>query len=257
MACPGVVSVAAQRRLTAAACQRYMLSGDVFDADKAIGLGFVDFLGSPQDVEREMERILGRFSTIDPKLLSAGKAACPAPTMDEALLTMGGLDSREQAPRQDETPLVRLLHNESDGILVVELNDPEHGNAIDSAIADDLRRAVDTARTLTNVRCVVFQGTGPHFCVGVNPYTFIPRTKLLPILTAASVTYDIYRAFVSIRELGVPVVCVVHGKVMGGGLAAMINADFRICAKDASINYGNLPPVACVRACCCPRISND
>ena len=242
---PGVVSVAAQRRLTAAACQRYMLSGDVFDADKAIGLGFVDFLGSPQDVEREMERILGRFATIDPKLLSAGKAACPAPTMDEALLTMGGLDRREQAPRQDETPLVRLLHNESDGILVVELNDPEHGNAIDSAIADDLRRAVDTARTLTNVRCVVFQGTGPHFCVGVNPYTFIPRTKLLPILTAASVTYDIYRAFVSIRELGVPVVCVVHGKVMGGGLAAMINADFRICTKDASINYGNLPRGVC------------
>ena len=242
---PGVVSVAARRRLTVAACQRYMLSGDVIGADSAAALGLVDFLGSGEDLECELQRILGRFATIDPNLLSAGKAACPASTMDEALLAMGDLGSRGEAPPRDGQRLVRLLHNSSSGVLVMELNDPEHGNAIDSAIANDLRRAVDTARTLAGVRCVVFQGAGPHFCVGVNPYTFIPRTRQLPLLTAASVTRDIYRAFAAIRELGAPVVCVVHGKVMGGGLAAMLHADYRVCAGDATINYGNLPRGVC------------
>ena len=242
---PGVVSVAARRRLTEAACQRYMLSGDAIGADKAAALGLVDFLGSDEDVERELQRILGRFAAVDPKLLAAGKAACPASTVDEALLAMGALHARCEAPSRDGPPLVRLRHDPRSSVLVVELNDPEHGNAIDSAIADDLRRAVDTARTLAEVRCVVFQGTGPHFCVGVNPYTFIPRTRQLPVLTAASVTRDIYRSFVAIRELGVPVVCVVHGKVMGGGLAAMLNADFRICTREATINYGNLPRGVC------------
>ena len=242
---PGVVSVAARRRLTEAACQRYMLSGDAIGAEKAAALGLVDFLGSEEDVERELQRILGRFAAVDPKLLAAGKAACPASTVDEALLAMGALGAGGDAPARDGPPLVRLRHNPSRGVLVVELNDPEHGNAIDSAIADDLGRAVDTARTLPDVRCVVFQGTGPHFCVGVNPYTFIPRTRQLPVLTAASVTRDIYRAFVGIRDLGVPVVCVVHGKVMGGGLAAMLNADARICTREATINYGNLPRGVC------------
>ena len=242
---PGVVSVAARRRLTVAACQRYMLSGDVIGADSAAALGLVDFLGSGEELERELQRILGRFATIDPNLLSAGKAACPASTMDEALLAMGDLASPGDAPPRDGQRLVRLLHNSSSGVLVMELNDPEHGNAIDSAIANDLRRAVDTARTLAGVRCVVFQGAGPHFCVGVNPYTFIPRTRQLPLLTAASVTRDIYRAFAAIRELGAPVVCAVHGKVMGGGLAAMLHADYRVCAGDATINYGNLPRGVC------------
>ena len=242
---PGVVSVAARRRLTEAACQRYMLSGDAIGAEKAAALGLVDFLGSEEDVERELQRILGRFAAVDPKLLAAGKAACPASTVDEALLAMGALGPGGDAPARDGPPLVRLRHNPSRGVLVVELNDPEHGNAIDSAIADDLGRAVDTARTLPDVRCVVFQGTGPHFCVGVNPYTFIPRTRQLPVLTAASVTRDIYRAFVGIRDLGVPVVCVVHGKVMGGGLAAMLIADARICTREATINYGNLPRGVC------------
>ncbi|NER96523.1 MAG: enoyl-CoA hydratase/isomerase family protein, partial [Symploca sp. SIO1B1] len=164
---------------------------------------------------------------------------------EQALITMGGLDPTPRTRERDEQPLVRLLQDSDAGVLIIELNDPDYSNAIDWAIAEDLRRAIDTAKTLSNVRAIVFQGQGEHFCVGVNPYNFIRRTKQLPVLTAARVTYDIYRAFVGVRDLKVPVICAVHGKVMGGGLAAILNADYRICAKDALFNYGNLPRGVC------------
>ena len=84
---------------------------------------------------------------------------------------------------------------------------------------------------------------GKHFCVGVNPYSFIKNTKRLPVLTAAAVTKFIYTAFVRIRQIDAPVVCVAHGTIVGGGFAAMLNSDYRILVDDKGtvLTYGNLP----------------
>lgn len=243
---PGLVSVAAQARLSEAQCRRYMLTGDRFDAQTAQQLGLVDFVGTPGEVERELQRLLGRFSAIAPDLLAAGMALLPAATEETALVAMGGLDRRERLRERAPDPLVELRHQPETGVLVITLNDPTHSNAIDWAIAADLQQAISAAKVMGDaVRAVVLQGRGDHFCVGVNPYSFIRRTKDLPVLTAARVTYEIYRAFVGIRDLGVPVVCALHGKVMGGGLAAMLNADYRIAAQSTVFNYGNLPRGVC------------
>ncbi|HPE71281.1 MAG TPA: beta-ketoacyl synthase N-terminal-like domain-containing protein, partial [Candidatus Competibacter sp.] len=243
---PGLVSVAARARLTEAQCRRYMLTGDRMDAQTAKQLGLADFVGTQAEVERELQRLLHRFSAIDPDLLAAGAALLPAMTEQTALVAMGGLDHRERRRERTPDPLVELQHQPDTGVLVITLNDPTHANAIDWAIANDLHRAIATAKAMGDaVRAVVLQGSGEHFCVGVNPYSFIRRTKDLPVLTAAHVTYGIYRAFVGIRGLGVPVICVLHGKVMGGGLAAMLNADYRIAAQSTVFNYGNLPRGVC------------
>ena len=73
----------------------------------------------------------------------------------------------------------------------------------------------------------------------------IGTTKQLPTITSGQITYEIYRAFVGVRDIGVPVVACVHGKVVGGGLAAMLNADYRIAHAGANFNYGNLPRGVC------------
>ncbi len=242
---PGLVSVYARRRLGEAACQRYMLTGDAFDATTAQALGFVDKTGNKTEIEQELQRLLRRFQTIDPRLLSEGRQSCPAETPELAMIAMGGLDRRARARERDERPLVRLLHNPESGVLVIELNDPDFSNAIDWAVGDDLARAIAAARDLKPLRAVVLQGAGDHFCVGVNPYNFIRRTKELPVLTAARAVHDIYDAFVSIRTLEVPVVSALHGKVMGGGMAAALIGDYRIAASDALFNYGNLPRGVC------------
>ncbi|MGN6323458.1 MAG: hydroxymethylglutaryl-CoA synthase [Dyella sp.] len=242
---PGVVSVAAQRRLRAADCRRLMLTGDAIDARTARRYGLVDVMGSKQDIEQELKRLLMRLATIEPTLLHACQTRCPAPDMASALVTMGALGASANEATHDAQPLVRVQHDAADGVAVIELNDALHSNAIDAPMARDLHRAMATVQQLQAVRAVIVQGDGAHFCVGVNPYRFTATMKAMPVLTAAHQVFDIYRAFTRMRELPVPVICVVHGKVVGGGLAAMLNADYRICSADASFNVGNLPRGVC------------
>lgn len=45
----------------------------------------------------------------------------------------------------------------------------------------------------------------------------------------------------AIRNLPVPTICAVHGKLIGGGVALALAADIRVAAKNASYNFGNLP----------------
>jgi enoyl-CoA hydratase/carnithine racemase len=120
---------------------------------------------------------------------------------------------------------------------------------MDFALAEQLNAKIDAmeAGEHGEVRAVIFYGKGEHWCVGVNPYSFIKNTKRLPVITAASVTKFIYTAFVRVRQIKAPVVCVAHGKIVGGGFAAMLNSDYRILVDDDStvLNYGNMPRGVC------------
>ena len=78
-------------------------------------------------------------------------------------------------------------------------------------MADDLMRAIKKLKEMRDevdangaqkVRAIVFQGAGDHFCVGVNPYNCIRRTKQLPVITSGQITYEIYRAFVALCDIG-------------------------------------------------------
>ena len=47
------------------------------------------------------------------------------------------------------------------------------------------------------------------------------------------------------RALRVPVVCALHGAMVGGAAAIFLHADLRIAANDATFQHGNLPRGVC------------
>jgi len=61
-ALPGIVSVAASKRLSPATCSWLFCTGDVIDAAAAKRLGLVDFIGSWSEIDAEVERLLGCFT---------------------------------------------------------------------------------------------------------------------------------------------------------------------------------------------------
>jgi len=245
---PGVVSVVAQKRLQVSVCKRLMTFGDIIQAEEAMRLGLVDDVVSAEKdiVSSRLAAATRRLQSIDAEILQASVTSMPASCTEAAMVAMGGLDKRSRDRCRPDDELVSVQLDEQSGVAVVELNDAERCNAMDWALSEDLRRATKALSKLGDkVRAIVLQGAGEHFCVGVNPYSFVARCRDLPLLTQAKVTYDIYHSFVSIRSIGVPIICVVHGRVLGGGLAASLNADYRIGTIDTQFNYGNMPRGVC------------
>ena len=83
-ALPGVVSVAAQRRLSVAACRRLMCTGDAIDAPVAQRLGLVDVAGGGGELEAALGRLAARLAWMGAACLARcctlGSAPLPLPT---------------------------------------------------------------------------------------------------------------------------------------------------------------------------------
>lgn len=125
----------------------------------------------------------------------------------------------------------------ADGVAHVELNRPERGNALDLSMSRQLARAFQEVRRVQrSVRAVVFRGAGKRFCVGGDLNGFLqsgPDDRLCDVL--ARPLHDVVE---TMAELEVPVVCLVHGAVGGGGLGIMLASDIVLAADDTVFRCG-------------------
>ena len=85
---PGVVSVAAQRRLSPAACRRLMCTGDSIDAPTAQHLGLVDVVGGWEELEGRLTRLLERLWSVGAACLSRSDELAHQPAGDRGVLEL-------------------------------------------------------------------------------------------------------------------------------------------------------------------------
>ena len=98
-------------------------------------------------------------------------------------------------------------------------DDEAHFNTLGAELGASVTAAVQYVSTIHNVRAVVLQASGPHFCVGGNPY-YLHQLVRLPTLAESALACDAMLAgFVRLRSLPAFVACAVHGSLIGGGIA--------------------------------------
>lgn len=139
-----------------------------------------------------------------------------------------------------------------DAIAKVTLNRPEKYNALDVKMFQALVDAAKKIRKEKSVRAVIISGEGAGFSGGLdisgikrNPLT-VPQLLIKP---GRRYTNLVQEAAFCWRELPVPVIAVVHGKCLGGGLQIALGADFRIVKPDAEfaileIKWGLIPDMS-------------
>ncbi len=136
------------------------------------------------------------------------------------------------SPARHETGTDKVLVDVADAVAVVTLNNPEKRNALSSDMRAALPRLMEALQADAGVRVVVLTGAGDKaFASGADISEFADR-RTSP---EARAEYDrageaLNRSWASLDK---PLIAMIRGFCIGGGLFTALHADIRIAADDS------------------------
>lgn len=126
-----------------------------------------------------------------------------------------------------------IVFTVADGVGRIRLNRPEQGNAVDAPMADGLLAVALECARRDDVRAVLLEGAGAHFCVGGDIKAFgAAGTALGDTLT--HIVTPLHAAAAVLARMRAPVVAAIQGTAAGGGLGLALMADIALAARSAS-----------------------
>ena len=131
-----------------------------------------------------------------------------------------------------------LLDRHGD-VAVITLNRPDHGNAINAALARSLLETVLACAADANVRCVLLTGSGRMFCVGGDVKAFAAAGGDTPALVTELTTF-LHAAIVGLLRMDKPLVTAINGAAAGAGFGLAIMGDVALASSASSFStaYG-------------------
>lgn len=136
-------------------------------------------------------------------------------------------------PAHDGTAGERLVEVRlDDGIAFVALNRPDKRNAINDALLEQLGDCF--AHALGEARVVVLHGQGAHFCAGLDLHELMAK-RSPDVMVGMRRSRRWHRVFDAIQFGELPVVAVLKGGVIGGGLELAAATHVRV--SEASTFY--------------------
>ncbi|GAA4899857.1 crotonase/enoyl-CoA hydratase family protein [Ferrimonas pelagia] len=125
------------------------------------------------------------------------------------------------------------------GVAYVRLAREEKHNAIDFKMFQAIIAVQKQLRRQRGVRGVILSGNGVDFCSGLDTRSVFSKPTLAMRLLwkwwpgQANMAQKVCTGW---RDLPVPVIAVLHGRIWGGGLQIALGADFRIATPDADLS---------------------
>lgn len=141
-------------------------------------------------------------------------------------------------------PAKCVLLDVTDGHARLTLNRPTLHNPLDGEVVEQLDHHLRTLAERPEVRVLTLQGAGPSFCAGADLKHFLAilddEERLTAFMEAVQTMVERLEAFPR------PVLAVVHGFALAGGLELLLACDLAVAAEDAVIgdqhaNFGLIP----------------
>jgi enoyl-CoA hydratase/carnithine racemase len=133
----------------------------------------------------------------------------------------------------EEQPLVI---EQRDQVEWVTLNRPDAGNALNAALVEALVGYFEGLREREEIRIVVLQARGRHFCVGLDLAAGAFELQERTPHTIWAVQRKIARIYLAMRKCPQPVISLVQGAACGGGFSLALASDIRIAGESAKMN---------------------
>jgi enoyl-CoA hydratase/carnithine racemase len=119
---------------------------------------------------------------------------------------------------------MEVLTEITNNILVVTLNRPEAGNALNGALSEGLSNALSEAATNDEVRAIVITGAGEKiFCAGMDLKAFAAGEDLAKI----------GMGFTALRSCKKPLIAAVNGHALAGGFEVVMMCDLVVAVETA------------------------
>lgn len=126
-----------------------------------------------------------------------------------------------------------VLVSHRDLVCEITLNRPAHRNAMSPEMLGPFQQVIDQVKADREIRCVVITGNGASFCSGADFRSgILDRGNEQP----HDASYGIYRPFLTILEVQVPVIAAMNGHAIGGGFGLGLVCDLRVANREA--RYG-------------------
>jgi cyclohexa-1,5-dienecarbonyl-CoA hydratase len=140
--------------------------------------------------------------------------------------------------------LQNLKFKKADGVARITLNRPKF-NMMNIDMIAEISSLLESFVSDQDLKCVVIGAEGKHFCTGVEVGDHKPDKvdDMIP---------NFNRIFELLEQIEVPVIAMVQGFCLGGGMELAIACDVIVADKGASfgqpeIKVGFLPPYAAIR----------
>ncbi len=142
------------------------------------------------------------------------------------------------------TELNHLKFEKADGVARIRLNRPKF-NMMNIDMMSELNGLLEELLKDDELKCLALYAEGKHFCTGVEVADHKPENvdDMIAVFN---------RIFVLTEQLEVPILAVVQGYCLGGGMELAIACDSIIAAEGAQfgqpeIKVGFFPPYAAMR----------
>jgi enoyl-CoA hydratase len=135
-----------------------------------------------------------------------------------------------------------ILLETNDRISILTINRPDKRNALNQATRDEILYALDTLQASPESRVLVITGAGDKaFIAGADIGEFAGKTAITQREAMKG-----RRAFDAVEDFPKPVVAMINGFCLGGGMELALACDIRIASDNAKlgqpeINLGIIP----------------
>jgi enoyl-CoA hydratase/carnithine racemase len=116
----------------------------------------------------------------------------------------------------------------------IEINRPPH-NYFDEDLISKIADILEDLDKQDNCRSIILCSIGKNFCAGAN----FSKSNFIK---GENIYENLYKQALRIFRTSKPIIAVIQGAAIGGGLGLALSADFRVTCKEAkfSANFGKL-----------------